>query len=416
MNLPLKGRASPRRCGERTTNRIRDVRQHDFCPASDVTRSDAVGMTSAATLDAFKDRLRRSVGIRGVPALGAFPARVARVNEEHGHTGTFCLVLDKRPQLAKRPARELSALLPSHSPRLQAYALEVFEGNSSLRAFGKPNKLFANDVVGIGNKPLLFARLLLQAAFRGVRVLPLKLRPEPSVAAPHGVDDGATTDVAIRVYRYVLEAQIHPDNAFCNERLGVFDFARGEQVDLATPVHEVGFSYPGLEQLHLPLSGHKRDVLSPGDGPDRCRGFVEVPRKDAVVIGNRAPRFEPPLAPLIQPVRIPDFGKATDHHLSRKPKLRPHVFVAELLQSVLPERPLLPGYIRDVVAGRVGPLKRLFQEPRLFWRGPQLELSYQFHILKLCHGNGGSSMDYLVARPRFLPSAKAGVMEPEQLR
>jgi hypothetical protein len=88
------------------TDHIRDVRQHDGCPASDIRGRDAIGMASAATLDAFKDRLRRSVGLRDVSALGTLPARVARVNEQKAYPGPFRLVLDEGAQLLERPARE----------------------------------------------------------------------------------------------------------------------------------------------------------------------------------------------------------------------------------------------------------------------------------------------------------------------
>jgi hypothetical protein len=223
--------ACPRQYRERMTSafRIRDVRQHDFCPATNVRSSDAIGMTSAATLDPFKDRLRRSVGFRDVPALGALPACIARVHKQYGHSYPLRLVLDEGAQLPERPARELSALLPS-SPHPLANILEIFKCYRTLRAFGKLNKLFADYVVGVGSKPLLFAGELLQATPRRVRAFLLKLFSESAVAVSDRVYCLARADVAVRVYRYVFDPEVHADDAFRDKRLRVLDFACGEQI------------------------------------------------------------------------------------------------------------------------------------------------------------------------------------------
>ena len=83
--------------GEQTGSvlRFRDVRQHDGCPASDRPGSGAIGVGSVPAPDALKDRLRWSVGLRDMPALGALQARVWRIDKQDADSGSFRLVLKK---------------------------------------------------------------------------------------------------------------------------------------------------------------------------------------------------------------------------------------------------------------------------------------------------------------------------------
>ena len=127
MNPPLKRRACPWQSKRRISSvvRFRDVRHHDGCPAAYVHRSGAVCVGSVPALDAFKDLLRRSVGLRDVSALRTLPACVARVNQQYGYARSLRLILDKGAQLPERPARESSTLLPS-SPHPLANVPELF--------------------------------------------------------------------------------------------------------------------------------------------------------------------------------------------------------------------------------------------------------------------------------------------------
>ncbi len=400
MNPRLKGVACPWRYGERMTDHIRDVRQHDGCPASDVGGRDAIGMASAATLDAIEECLRRSVGLRDVSALGTLPARVARVNEQNAYPGPFRLVLYEEAQLLERPARELSALLPS-SPHPKADTLEVFKSDCPLRAFGKLNKLFADYVVGVAGESLLFAREFLESASSGVGALLLELLPEVPVAVPDRVNGSSATHVPVRVSGDVSHSEVNTDNVFGDERLRILDFTGGEQIELATPVHEVGFPEAGFKQLHLSLSGYERNALAgfvssfASNGPDRDGGFVEVPAKDAVVVSDGAVRPEASLGPLVESVGIPDFGETPDHHLGRERKVGLHVLIAELLKRVLPKRSLLPRNLGDAVAGGVATLKRVFEDARLLLRRREFQSGHELHILKAYYDSGRSPMHYL---------------------
>jgi hypothetical protein len=167
----------------------------------------------------------------------------------------------------------------------------------------------------------------------------------------------------------------------------------------------------GFEQLHLPITGHKRDALPGligGNRPQRYGRLFEILREDALIVGNGAVRFEPSLPALIQPVGISYFGEAPAYHLSRQLKAGLHFPVTEPLKRVLPENPPLPRYFRAMIAGGVGALKRIFQDVRLLSRWTELQLGNELHTLEIVRHLRRFPYGVSSARLPFLPSAKAG--------
>jgi hypothetical protein len=254
----------------------------------------------------------------------------------------------------------LSTLLP-FSPHPRAYPRQIFQGYRSLRAFGKLNKLFADHVVRVGCEATLFAGKLFQAALCGARVTFLKLGPQPAVAVSDRIDLSATTDGAIRVGGDVFDSEVYADNSVRDKRFWLFDFAYGKQIEIAAPIYEVCFPNAGFQELHLSLSGHKRNTLASGHGPDAHGRLVQVPGEDAIIVGDGAARLEPSFAPLVLPIGISDFGKTADHHLSGESKTDFNLPVAKFLEGELPESPLLPCNLGDAIARGVRLSKRLFQ-------------------------------------------------------
>lgn len=351
-------------------------------------------MGSVPALDALKDRLRRPVGLRDVPALGTLLARIARVNKEHGHSGSLRLILNKGAQLRERPARELSTLLPS-SPHPRTYPRQIFQGYRPPRAFGKLNKLFADHMVRVGCEATLFAGKLLQAALCGARVPSLKLGPQPAVPVSDGVDLSVTTDSAIRVGGDVLDSEVYTDDPFRDERFRLFDFAHGKKIEVAASIDEVCFPNARFQELHLSLSGHERNTFASGHGPDAHGRLVQVPGEDAVIVGDGPAWFEPPFATLVLPVGVSDFGKTADHHLSGEPKTGFNLLVAEPLERELPESSLFPCDLGDVLARGVRLGKRLLQSACLLSGRLEFELGDELHMLKVYGHQGGSPTEHL---------------------
>lgn len=137
----------------RTVCTIRNVWRVGERPAAfpKVHGSVDVGIGLEATLPATKPILRWPVSFLGVPADGALPRGVARVNEDQRDSGQGSFVRDVLTQLEERPGMQSGPLFPS-SPNPRANAFEVFQGNRSLRAFGGSNDLLRDAMVNVPRK------------------------------------------------------------------------------------------------------------------------------------------------------------------------------------------------------------------------------------------------------------------------
>lgn len=163
---------------------------------------------------------------------------------------------------------QLSPLLPS-SPHPRAETLELFKGYGSLRAFGKLNDAFADDVVRVGGETALLAGEFLQAPPFGLGASALKLLPQMPVTMSNAVDYGAAVNVTVGIGHYVFDTKINADHSLSDKWFQIINLASGEQIPLAPAVSELGFALTALQESHMPLSGNKRYGESPVDRRDR---------------------------------------------------------------------------------------------------------------------------------------------------
>ncbi len=153
MTPRLKAGACPSGSGS-TVQPSRDHGKHDSSPARDVPGGVDICRSRVPACSADELGLRAPVGLLAVPAHGARPARITRVNGDDRDTGQCCLVLDKRAELRERPALVPVALsLPDRGPRPDPR--QFFDGDLALRVLGFLNNLFADDMILVTAEPLL---------------------------------------------------------------------------------------------------------------------------------------------------------------------------------------------------------------------------------------------------------------------
>lgn len=125
--------------------------------------------------DANKIRLTFPVGLLHMPASIAPLAGVVGIDKDHRNADHPRFVGNKLAQLEERPVAVPRPLICALDPRPRADALEVFQSNRPVRAFGSLNNALRNYVVGIGLKPALLAGNLFQLAASRLRALALQL-------------------------------------------------------------------------------------------------------------------------------------------------------------------------------------------------------------------------------------------------
>src|SRR5690606_29854564 len=210
---------------------LRDVWRVDSRPTqhTNVLSSDCIGMASETTRYTGETSLRRSVLFRDMPTSRASAGRVARIYEHDLHACTLGLVADECAQLMERPAMQSSALrLPGPHPRANAF--ELFQGDCTLCALSRLDKLFADRVVDVFGEAPLLACQFAQAAFGALGALLLQLGAQTAVPIAHVVHALTLINCSIRVGGDIDHAQIDAEHVVHVLRVGIGHLARYQQI------------------------------------------------------------------------------------------------------------------------------------------------------------------------------------------
>ena len=321
--------------------------------------------------------MRDSASLIYQPAGGAGAGGVSGVHQDHRHPGESCFVADKTAELVEAPRVVLSPLaLPNPDPL--AYPLEVFQGDSPIRALGLQHHLFADAVVSVPAKQGLLAPPLLEESPAGVGALALEPSPELGVTLPQAVDRAAGVGLAIGVGQNIDDAQVNSQHVLGFQQGQLLHVHHHVEVKGLIPERQVGL--PLAEGHQLPLAGATGvgDSLAPFHRPDGHPVIREV-AENPVVVGDGAVGAERALGLPVPLIAIGDLGDAADGKLGGQGELLADGVVGQLVEVVLPEEPLLPRYAANPVAGSIGAFQSLEQGPMLIGRRQQFEVDHQLH-------------------------------------
>ena len=96
---------------------------------------------------------------------------------------------------------------------------------------------------------------------------------------------------------------------------------------------------------------------------------MQVPREDAVIVGDAGEWTKRALCFFVQLVGISDLCKRADRYLCCQSEGLAYMLIAQLLERKLAERASLPCHLAEVVTRGVGRLKRASERIGLLRRG-----------------------------------------------
>lgn len=255
---------------------------HDGSATADVHRSIVVGSRNVAALLADELGLTPAVGLVAVPALRASLRGVCRINTDERYSGEPSLIGYEGSKLSESPLVVPRTLrLPKPVPAL-ADALEIFETQPSVRIGGLRYKPLRDAMVHITLAATLALGELLEVAFGRLRTRCLQLGADALVALTRLLDAPGGVCLAIRVGSDIDYAQVYPKPVLRRAGRRLFDLDRSEQIPLAAPINEIGFSPAMLQKSTGAFVADERDALAGlvGHGPCwRTSSSPRLPRK-----------------------------------------------------------------------------------------------------------------------------------------
>lgn len=367
-----------------------------------------IGMSADA---AQEFGLRTTISRLNMTANRAALARIARVYQNDRYPGHARLVLDELAQLSETPIAASGSFRFASNPGPRANAIQVFDGNSSVRAFGQRNETPGNHMIGIGLETLLASRQVFQLTASALGAHALQFFALARVLALMALHRMARADIAVAVSSDVANAQINAKRILDFALVRVRDVADGQQIEHLTLalIDQIGLALAIAQQFKLACTRLIGNALASAQGPNRDDLIIVLPTEDAIIVGNRAVWSEGALFILVERVSVGNFGNAADDHLRTQFRGLANGVVDKILDVVATKGALLPRLLTDGVAQFIGSFQCLKQPIVLLrQRGNELDLSNDLHSMKgnlfirVSQAKGG------LAHLRSVPQHKVG--------
>lgn len=302
------------------------------------------------------DRITNRTGLAGM----------FRINKNYRNPPTFGLIFDKTFQLVETPV--VQPCSPGLSG-LNAFTdvLKIFKGNCKARAFSLSHDCFGNAVIYVFLKTTLLARNSFELSLGGTRTYFLKLLTLPCHAFSVFFNTFARIASTLRINGKIDNAEINTKNIFRVDKVVFINIACAGNIKNALNQHQINFTLSGFKKLSLIITALKRYLLPAVKGPNRNQITCHH-TKDSIVIRLRRMLLENSLFFFVKLVSIGNLGNAANSHLSRKVKLGLNVIVGSFVQFKLTKFFILPGELRNIVAGLIRGFKGSFQKLILFRR------------------------------------------------
>ena len=367
-----------------TERRPRPLERHYKVPGTqaplpDIASRVVIGWGSEPATDTLEFIPAWPVPLIDQTAARTAATGVARVHEHDGYADQHRLVGDHTAQLVKPPVRHPRPLVPLDLDPAPD-ALEVFQGNQGLAAFGICDDGFTQDVVGVALESRLLARSAPECTLGGTGADLLQGTAPGVLPAANIVNLRTGIGLSAVINGKVDDAQVDADGIHGSDQRRFVSLAGSSQHPLAAHEHQVDLTLGRLHQLPLPVATGEFDALPPGQRPDRNSILAGQEPEDAFVVGLGCVLFECATGLLVagfQTVR--DLGDGPHRRLSRQAELGSHIAIRQLVQVELAPRLGISSEARQPVAGRIAPLQGGSQQPGLLWCRQQTDGGDQLH-------------------------------------
>ena len=340
------------------------------------------------TLDTFKFRLGLAVSFFAMSTTVARLARIFRTNGNNLNSIQFSFVFEKISELKKTPTTNFSPLrFPKPFFDSSSNAFKIFDGNSSISAFGCLNEFFRYFVVCQLAKVFLSLsdsfekfvdRTRTLSALRLLTCFVLKQLSPVGVFQANGFNIFSAKRFSVRRGCDVHHAEVNADNVIGNYRIIFRHVANGIKKELTFAVNQINFAFQKRQKFSLMFTANKRNCLPSVQSPKR--NFIAAfESQNAAVVSNRTVLSKFGLLLFLNLVTVGNFANRSNGHLGTKLKFRLSFLIDNFVNVELFENLIIESLFANPITRFVGTLKRLQQIPVLAFERLQFKINNQLH-------------------------------------
>src|SRR5262249_11450050 len=239
---------------------------------------------------------------------------VPRRNYDYIHTRPGRLVADHLLKFGKTPFVNAFRLARLTNPA------QVFKDDPLIIRLGLSHDLFADAVIGVGDKTPLMTRDTLERPLSVLAAVGLERSSRPFVAGFFVADILRRVELLVRCHRHATEAEIDAETALWLLNFRRRDRDRKMQVEIPLAIDQFGGAVFALAELFAHPGGHLQPAGDAAFRTDSQRGSLTILTKShrLGVVSQGRMRFE--LMPLIPVARVngAGLGNRVDHVLCGK--------------------------------------------------------------------------------------------------
>ena len=293
----------------------RNYRRIDSHPCRNVHRGYVVGTTSEGAPNTRKFVSTRSVLFTFVSTHRTDMRSPSGVYNLDGDTYKSGFVFDERSQLSEAPRTMVVSLgLPNRGPCTNA--LEVFEGNHTLRVSGSCHNILGDAMISISLEPGLLPGQSFEVPLGIFGPDGLEDGTEFHALPPNSVDPFTVVGIPVTVHCEINNTKVDTEstNTFNLIRFG--DFDNDTQIKSVLDEYEVCLSTDNAHTSSMILTHEDRDPDAAIEGQDG-NSIEALPSEDTLVVDHGSVGFELGLNGLIELVCFDGLGDGTNGHLRR---------------------------------------------------------------------------------------------------
>lgn len=304
---------------------------------------------------------------------------VRRIYNNQFNPISFSLVFQESTKLAKRPSPKLCLEFFTSPFRGKSNSGQIFDSNSFALFFCSLYDRLRDCVINDGCGSTLSSRKSFKQFSRTASAFTLQGRSNLLSFFSILIKPVGRMANAVRSRGDVIKTKVNANKFFNVNNVVFWNFNSLKQVKLSFFINQISFSF-NIGKVSL-IVADKWNFLATANTPNRYPSCLVV--KDSAIIGDSSKRPKPSLRLSIKFIGVRNLRYAAHNYLRCKASGFFDRMITGVMKFELIKNSLLPGYVRNDIAGDVCLLDCIKKQVSLFIGWQKFYFQCQLHGVKI---------------------------------